>query len=78
MERIEKDFVYYDPVAGMTILEAIMKAIKLAKEHIKTVKTNLNDVDMVITTETKPAEALTVFHKRLDALHAQQIQKTKE
>ena len=74
----DKDYIYYDPVAGMTILQAIMTAIRIAQENKKPVKTNLNDVDMVITDKTSPKDALIVFHKRLDEIHAQQIKQSQK
>ena len=69
---MEKDFITYDPVAGLTILQAIEHAINLAKKNDKIVKSNINDVDMTFTKETKAAEALKIFHKRLNALYAEQ------
>ena len=70
---MKDDFINYDPVAGMTILQAIEEAIILAKTNDKTVKSNINDVEMTFTKETKLPEALKLFHKRLGAIHAKQI-----
>ena len=67
-----KDVMHYYPVAGMTILGAITKAIQIAKENNKTVLSEMNDVEMTFTPQTKAADALKIFHKRLDALYAKQ------
>ena len=77
-KEMEEDFITYDPVAGLTILQAIEKAINLAKTNDKTVKANINDVDMTFTKETKAPEALILFHKRLDALYAKEATHQKD
>ena len=68
----DKKVMYFYPVAGMTILGAIEKAIKMAKDNDKTVLSEMNDVEMTFTKETKLDEALKVFHERLNALYAEQ------
>ena len=69
---MKKDFIVYDPVAGLTILQAIQDAIDLAKRNDKTVKANINDVNMTFTRKTKPTDALKLFHKRLNILYLKQ------
>lgn len=69
---MKKDFIIYDPVAGLTILQAIEDAIELAKKNDKIVKSNINDVEMTFSKNTKVAESLKIFHRRLNALYAKQ------
>ena len=69
---MKKDFIVYDPVAGLTILQALENAINLAKKTNKIVKANINDVDMTFSKNTKVAVSLRIFHKRLNELYAKQ------
>ena len=69
---MKKDFIIYDPVAGMTILAAIEEAVKLAKTYDKKVKADINDIKMTFSKKTDSKKALKRYHERLHALYAKQ------
>lgn len=71
-KKMKKDFIVYDPVAGLTILQALENAINLAKKTDKIVKSNINDVEMTFSKNTKVAESLKIFHRRLNELYLKQ------
>ena len=64
-KKMKKDFIEYDPVAGMTILAAIEEAVNLAKKHDKKVKAEINDIKMTFSKKTDPKVALKRFRRRL-------------
>ena len=60
------DDLTYVPNAGLTIKEALARAVLISRRNDKPIKAIINDVEMNITGETNLKEALDEYHKRLD------------
>ena len=56
----------YNPVSGLTIKEAIQRAIGMARHENTTVLANINDVFLSIKSDTDLNEAYDLYQKRLD------------
>ena len=48
----ENDLIY-EPVAGLTIKEALARAVLMAKKNDKPVKAIINDIEMNITSDSR-------------------------
>ena len=76
MKRKE-NVLFYEPVAGLTILGAYIEAIKIAKENHKRVHTIVNDIELDVTARTKPERAEALFQKKLAAKTKAEIEAAK-
>lgn len=58
--------VKYEPVAGLTVREALVHAVKKAKENKCIVITIINDVVMLVNKNTNIDKALTEYNQKLN------------
>ena len=72
MQKKEKSVVY-EPVVGLTIMMAILEAIKLAKDTGKPVRAVINDIEMNITAKTNAKRAETLYQKRNQAKYEAEV-----
>ena len=66
-KRIKKGELVYDPVAGLTIQEAVARAIIMSKQEGKHVHAIINDVHMHINPDTSLKLAYNAYKKIADA-----------
>ena len=58
--------IRYNPVAGLTIIEAISNSIKLAGTVNDLVETNINDIILYITPNSKSEIYYKLYNKHLE------------
>lgn len=56
----------YNPVAGLTIKEALIRAIKLSADNNKPVMAVINDIVMNVDAKTNISKALKDYHQKLE------------
>ena len=66
-KSIKKGELVYDPVAGLTIKDAVARAIIMAKQEGKHVHAIINDVHMHINPDTSLKLAYSAYKKIADA-----------
>jgi len=62
-------FIKYAPVAGLTIEQAIIRAVQIAKEKNKTVMMIINDIVMCVDNKTIVVRALKEYYQKLYIKH---------
>ena len=63
----------YSPVAGLTIEEAIQRAIQMAKKENVTVLANINDIFLSIKADTHLDDAYNTYQKRLKRVYEDKL-----
>ena len=58
--------IRYNPVAGLTIIEAISNSIKMARTVNDLVETNINDIILYITPNSKSEIYYQLYKKYLE------------
>jgi len=58
--------ITYIPVAGLTIKEALVRAIQKSKDNKCTVMAVLNDIVMFVNKNTNVDKVLEEYHQKLD------------
>ena len=61
--------IKYAPVAGLTIEQAIIKAVKMAKDENKTVMAVINDIVMCVDNKTILVKAVKEYYQKLYIKH---------
>ena len=56
--------IQYNPVAGLTVKQALIKAKQLSLENNKTVMAIINDIVMIVDKDIDIAKALTEYHHK--------------
>lgn len=68
--RKENDVVIFEPYAGWTVNDAIVKSIALAVQEKTTVKLVANDIVLELNEKSTFAEARELFTKKINAKYA--------
>ncbi len=61
--------ITYNPVAGLTIKEALERAVEMAGKKRQCVLVVINDIVMAVNKNTNIDEALKEYHDKLDFKH---------
>jgi len=69
--------IKYNPVAGLTIIEAISKAVQKARASNDLVEANINDVILYITPNSKVEKYYTLYKKHLEQKYKRISQKVR-
>ena len=62
----KKIMITYSPVAGLTIKEAFVKAVLMARKENDLVEMDINDIKMYITPKTDLDKAIKLYHYKKD------------
>lgn len=71
------NIIEYHPVAGLTIKEALTRAIGIASEKNKIVKAYINDIIVNIDKDTNIDKALSLYLDKLNAKYAKKKQNSR-
>ena len=63
--RQKEEKLIYEPIAGLTVLGAFTEAVQMAKKAGKPVHAIVNDIEMDVTAQTHPTQAVATFQKKL-------------